>query len=93
LAGQNGRCGFGPRLPLLVVSPWAKRNFIDHTLTSQTSITRFIEDNWGLGRISGSADAISGTIANLFDFGHHIGNNPALYLDPTTGEPIVAPRY
>ena len=29
LAGQNGRCGYGPRLPLLVISPWAKPNFVD----------------------------------------------------------------
>jgi phospholipase C len=44
-----GRCG--PRLPLLVVSPWAKHNFVDHTTTDQTSILRFIEDNWNLGHI------------------------------------------
>jgi phospholipase C len=32
---QNGRCAFGPRLPLLVVSPWAKPNLIDDTITDQ----------------------------------------------------------
>ena len=36
LAGVLGRCGYGPRLPLLVVSPFAKANFVDHTLTDQT---------------------------------------------------------
>ena len=41
-----GRCGYGTRMPLLVVSPFAKRNFVDHTLTDQTSVLRFIEDNW-----------------------------------------------
>ena len=30
-----GRCGYGPRLPLLVVSPWARRNFVDHSVTDQ----------------------------------------------------------
>ncbi len=45
----QGRCGYGPRLPLLVVSPWAKSNAVDHTMTDQTSILRFVEDNW-LGR-------------------------------------------
>ena len=45
---DQGRCGYGPRLPLLVISPYAKRNFVDHTLTDQSSIIRFIEDNWGL---------------------------------------------
>lgn len=48
LAGQNGRCGHGPRLPLLIISPYARRNVIDHTLTNQSSILKFVEDNWKL---------------------------------------------
>ena len=48
LAGQNGRCGYGPRLPLLLISPWAKRGAVSHTLTDFSSIDKFIEDNWGL---------------------------------------------
>src|SRR5580658_10045998 len=47
----NGRCGYGVRTPLLVISPWAKQNFVDHTVTDQTSVLLFIEDNWSLGRI------------------------------------------
>src|SRR5262249_7803699 len=43
---QWGRCGYGTRMPLLVISPFAKRNFVDHTLTDQSSVLRFIEDNW-----------------------------------------------
>ena len=42
----QGRCGYGPRLPMLVISPWSKSNFVDHTVTDQTSIIRFVEDNW-----------------------------------------------
>ena len=44
-----------------MISPWAKQNFVDHTATDQTSIIRFIEDNWLNGeRIgSGSFDAIA----------------------------------
>src|SRR5262249_312725 len=41
-----GRCGYGPRQPLIVVSPWSRENFVDHTVTDQTSVIRFIEDNW-----------------------------------------------
>src|SRR6202012_1714703 len=41
----NGRCGYGVRTPMLVISPWAKANFIDHTVTDQTSVLRFVEDN------------------------------------------------
>ena len=52
----QGRCGYGPRLPLLVVSPWARENFVDNTVTDQTSVLRFIEDNWLDGeRIGGGS--------------------------------------
>ncbi len=87
LAGQNGRCGYGPRLPLLVISPFAKHNYIDHTLTDQSSILKFIEDNWRLPRISGSYDAIAGTLNHMFDFDDRRGDNRALFLDPVTGQP------
>jgi phospholipase C len=81
------RCGYGPRLPLLVISPYARRNFVDHTITDLTSITRFVEDNWSLGRIGGgSYDAIAGPLSNLFDFTGHRRTRP-LFLDPDTGEP------
>src|SRR5262249_12509148 len=45
-----GRCGYGTRIPLLVLSPLARQNFIDHTLTDQASVLRFIEDNWLAGQ-------------------------------------------
>jgi phospholipase C len=93
LAGENGRCGYGPRLPLLVISPWAKRNFVDHTLTDQTSILKFVEDNWRLGRIPGSFDAIAGSLQNMFDFHHrHGGTDDRLFLDPITGQPFEQRR-
>jgi phospholipase C len=88
VAGQyQGRCGYGPRLPLLVVSPFARVNFVDHTLTDQSSILRFIEDNWSLGRLGDqSFDALAGPLDNLFDFslGHYAKK---LFLDETTGQP------
>jgi phospholipase C len=89
------RLGYGPRLPLLVISPWAKRNFVDHTLTDQSSILRFIEDNWQLGRIGDySYDEIAGSILNMFDFSHGPSNSK-LFLNPETGEPVspVAAPY
>jgi len=83
----NGRCGYGPRLPLLVVSPYAKANFVDHTLTDQSSILRFIEDNWlGSQRIgNGSFDQIAGVINNMFDFSK--AATGTLFLDSNTGLP------
>jgi len=63
----QGRCGYGPRQPLLIVSPYAKANFVDHTVTDQSSVLRFIEDNWlGGERIgNGSFDAIANPINNM----------------------------
>jgi phospholipase C len=87
LSGAESRCGYGPRLPLMIISPYAKSNFVDHSITDQTSILRFIEDNWSLGRISGgSYDAIAGSLNNMFDFtGRH--RTAPLFLNPETGEP------
>ncbi|MEA2292844.1 MAG: phospholipase, partial [Solirubrobacteraceae bacterium] len=84
--GYQDRCGYGPRQPLLVVSPYAKRNFVDHTVTDQSSILRFVEDNWRLGRIGdASFDAKAGPLDNLFDFGHPRAGH--LFLDPQSGLP------
>jgi phospholipase C len=82
-----GRCGYGPRLPLLVVSPWAKKNFVDHTVTDQSSIIHFIEDNWlGGQRIGqGSFDGIASSLTQFFDFSK-IRSNGVLFLNPSTGE-------
>ena len=86
LAGQQGRCGYGPRQPFLLISPWSKRNAVDSTLTDQASIVRFIEDNWLHGqRISGSADALAGSLRGLFDFRRP--DFRPLLLNPVTGEP------
>jgi len=80
-----GRCGYGQRIPLLVVSHFAKVNYVDHSLTDQTSILRFIEDNWKLGQIdSTSFDNMAGSLLNLFEFGDG-GTAHKLFLDPTTG--------
>jgi phospholipase C len=84
LTTASDRCGYGPRLPLLVISPFSKRNFVDSTRTDQSSVTRFIEDNWRLGRIgSGSYDALAGTLTNMLNF--YRPNFRPLILDPTTG--------
>jgi phospholipase C len=81
------RCGYGPRQPLLAISPWAKSNFVDHSVTDQSSILRFAEDNWGLGRIGNqSLDAKAGSLANLFDFSVR-GDGRRVILDPSTGQP------
>jgi phospholipase C len=84
----QGRCGYGPRLPLLVISPWARHNYVDHTITDQSSVLRFIEDNWLRGqRIGqGSFDTIANPITAMFDFGaERPENGEHFVLDPSTG--------
>jgi phospholipase C len=87
------RCGLGPRQPLIVISPWAKSNFVDHTLTHQASVLRFIEDNWKLGFIdgpvappagTGSVDRYANSLDNMFDFERE-PNMRRLILDQVTG--------
>ena len=88
-----GRCGYGTRIPFLVISPYAKTNYIDHTLLDQSSVIRFIEDNWlGGQRIQagGSFDTIAGSIENMFTFAAtspNVVKAGTLVLDPETGRP------
>ena len=89
-----GRCGYGNRLPFLVISPFAKRNFVDHSLVDQTSILRFIEDNWLSGeRIQpgGSMDTIAGKLDHMFDFDRRDDDQPGkLILNPATGAVVFS---
>jgi len=92
--GYQDRCGYGPRLPLVVISPYAKANFVDHTTTDQSSILRFIEDNWKTGRTGNfSFDEKAGSLNNLFSFSDDqrkadSQGQPKLFLDPATGQPV-----
>ncbi len=88
----EGRCGYGPRLPLFVISPFAKENFVDHSVTDQSSILRFIEDNWSLGRIGNqSFDALAGPLTNMFDFSHQ-DRDGRFILNPSTGQVVENDR-
>jgi len=82
-----GRCGYGPRLPLLAISPFARTNAVDSSVTDITSILRFIEDVFLDGRRigGGSFDAIAGSLMPLFDFSRAPQLTPYL-LDERTGE-------
>ena len=85
----NGRCGPGTRIPFLVISPYAKVNYVSHGYVSQASVVRFIEDNWLHGERlgGGSFDASTGSIMDMFDFSkrHH---DRRLFLSTDTGTPI-----
>ncbi|MCB5293395.1 phospholipase C [Arthrobacter sp. SO3] len=82
--GYADRCGPGPRQPLVVISPYAKKNFVDHTQTDQASILRFIEENWHTGQIGdASADATAGSVNAMFNFHHQRDGN--VLLNEQTG--------
>jgi phospholipase C len=97
LAGEQGRCGFGPRIPMLVISPYARHNHVDSNLADQSSILNFIEYNWHLPGIPGSADHVLAAtdkkegipfdLAGMFKFGDQV--NEKLILDPGTGQPVT----
>jgi phospholipase C len=88
LAGNpvNGRCGPGTRVPFIVISPFAKQNYVSHERISQASVVRFVEDNWLQGKRlgGGSFDASAGSITDMFDFSPG-KRNDKLFLDPSTG--------
>lgn len=83
----QGRCGYGTRLPFLVISPYAKKNFVDHTVIDQSSVLRFVEDNWldGARLGKGSFDAKAGAIDTMFDWSKARAGD--LVLNPANGLP------
>ena len=104
----NDRCGYGQRLPFLVISPYAKSNYVDHAILDTTSVLRFIEDNWQLGRIDsldnpggaragqGSFDQLAGSIEGLFDFDDRYPfsrDDLPLLLNDSTGEVVWPPAW
>jgi len=89
-AGQQeqGKCGVGVRIPFLVISPWSKSNHVSSNVIDQSSVVKFIEQNWNLSALgNGAADAKAGSIMPMFNFDSKTPPNRALFLDPSTGEP------
>ena len=84
----NGRCGFSQRLPLIVISPYTRENYVSSNLTDTSSVVKFIEDNWLHGEsIPGSFDASSGSLdahGGVLDFNTRPHFTPVI-LNPTTG--------
>ncbi|WP_256128121.1 phospholipase C, partial [Arthrobacter sp. SDTb3-6] len=88
--GYADRCGPGPRQPLVrprqplvVISPYVKKNYVDHTESNHSSILRFIEDKQRTGQIvDASADATAGPLNAMFSF-HHRRTDKVLLNDQT----------
>ena len=59
--------GLGPRVPLLIISPYAKKNFISHTKYEFSSVLKFIEERYGLSALT-ERDALANDMTDSFDF-------------------------
>ena len=59
--------GFGPRVPMLVISPYAKRGYISHVQMDHVSVLRFIQWNWSLGSLN-TRNTQSNDMLDMFQF-------------------------
>ena len=64
---QLDYAGLGIRVPMIVVSPFAKSGYVSHTQYEFGSIIRFVEDNWSLGRL-GTTDTRANSMGDMFSF-------------------------
>jgi phospholipase C len=96
VGSAEDRCGFGDRLPFLVISPYTRENYVSSKLMDTASVLKFIEDNWlGGERIPGSFDAVSGSIdgsGGLLDF-HVRPHFTPVILDPSTGAVVSGDNW
>ena len=65
----------GARVPLIAISPWARRHFVSHATAQHTSITRFIEAVFGLPALT-ARDANSDALLDMFDGCDPLGTPP-----------------
>jgi phospholipase C len=100
LGGALDRCGYGSRLPLIVISPYTRQNYVSNNMTDQSSIIKFVEDNWLHGQsvdntaVSGSFADIAGSLdapGGVLDF-HTFPHFTPVILDPSSGE-VISPFY
>jgi phospholipase C len=88
IGSANDRCGYSQRLPLVVISPYTRQNYVSSNLTNTASVVKFIEQNWLHGKsIPGSFDATSGSLdgrGGVLDFNIRPHFSPVI-LNPATG--------
>ena len=80
--------GLGFRVPLLVISPYAKKNYVSHVRYEHGSILKFAEDALGLGRLAASDTRANSPAEDCFDFSQpprafvpiHAPQGPSFFL-------------
>jgi phospholipase C len=59
--------GLGLRVPVLVVSPYARNGYVDHVQLETTSVLRFVEDTFGLSSLAASDSRARNLAASTLD--------------------------
>jgi phospholipase C len=71
LKNMGQLANLGARVPVMLISPLAKKNYVSHAQMDFVSITRFIQANWGLGRFTDpeqlNRENLTGDLCDLFD--------------------------
>jgi phospholipase C len=78
-----GPDGLGFRVPLLVISPYAKKDHVSHVQYETAGVLRFAEDLWGLSQLTAADKRATSPAADCFDF----TQQPRVFI------PIKAPKY
>ena len=94
---QRGPYGLGPRVPMLVVSPWSRGGYVDSQVFDHTSIIRFIEQRFAAGNpdlietnISAWRRAVCGDLTSAFDFANPNAAMPTLPRPKSVGSAMLA---
>jgi phospholipase C len=64
--------GYGVRVPMVIVSPWARAHFVDHTPASLASLLAFVEHTFELPPLPGGSDGNAYAFAGSFDFSQRL---------------------
>jgi phospholipase C len=83
--------GYGFRVPSILVSPYARKGYVDHTLLDHTSILKFIEENWNIPPLA-ERDSKANNFVSAFDFS--ASPRPPVLIPATreVPEPRIEPR-
>ncbi len=88
---QVDEFGYGFRVPALMIGPYAKRGYIDHTVLDYGSMLKFIEENWGTKPLA-TRDAQANNLLNAFDFAQTPRQPRFIPTERIAAEQQVEPR-
>ena len=85
---DGGVYGMGPRVPMIVVSPWSKGGWVDSQVFDHTSVLQFLERRFGVGEpnISPWRRAVAGDLTSAFDFADPDRHPPSSLSGPSRGD-------